>query len=63
MVRCLLLLCVLFAGCQSFVGPTQRTTQQQQNVDNPRLTIEEQQRRGRAQLAYPDLSTGLPRVD
>ena len=41
---------LLLAGCQHIVGPLQRTPQQ---VDDPLLTIGEQQRRGRERLALP----------
>jgi hypothetical protein len=54
---------LLLAGCQ-VVGPVQRANQPPQRIDDPRLTIEEQQRRGRAGLAMPDNSpTSGPRID
>lgn len=56
---------LLLTGCQNIVGPFQ--AQEPMRVDDPRYTIAEQQRRGRARLALPDESpqvlppTGIPR--
>jgi hypothetical protein len=52
-MRKLLLLGVLFlAGCQNVLGPFAH--RQPQRVDDPRLPIEEQQRRARDRLALPE---------
>ena len=50
-----LLLCSLLvlAGCQNIQGPAQRPAVR---VDDPRLPIAEQERRGRAYLGLPDES-------
>ena len=56
---------LLVAGCQNLVGPFQ--AQDPIRVDDPRYTIGEQQRLGRARLALPDESpmvlppVGMPR--
>jgi hypothetical protein len=42
---------LLLAGCQNIVGPFQRTPAR---VDDPSLTIAEQQQRARERLALPD---------
>jgi hypothetical protein len=53
-MRKLLLLGLLaLPGCQGVVGPFQRS-QLRDPVDDPRLTIPEQMRKGRDRLAYPD---------
>jgi hypothetical protein len=53
-----LLACVLLAaGCQGVVGPFQYRPPQR--VDDPRFPIDEQERRGRDRLAFPESS---PRV-
>ena len=63
MKRWVILAVVLMAGCQA-VGPVQRANQPPQRVDDPRLTIDEQKRRGRASLALPDNSPAVgPRID
>jgi hypothetical protein len=55
---------LLVAGCQNVVGPFRAQTPMR--VDDPGLTIAEQQRWGRDRLALPDESpwvlppTGLP---
>ena len=52
-MRSLLLVAVLtLAGCQGVVGPFARPAIPAR-VDDPRLTIAEQQRNGRDRLAYP----------
>jgi hypothetical protein len=45
---------LLLAGCQNTVGPFARHNHER--VDDPLLSIEEQQRRGRERLALPDNS-------
>jgi hypothetical protein len=51
---------LLLAGCQHVAGPFQPKTQR---VDDPVLTIDEQQRRGRQQLALPeDQGSLLPKT-
>jgi hypothetical protein len=53
-MRRLLLLAVLaLCGCQGVVGPFGRGPIPDR-VDDPRLTIAEQERKGRDRLAYPD---------
>jgi hypothetical protein len=53
MHRLLLVGILLLAGCQSFVGPRQRSMNPQR-VDDPSLTLGEQERKSRDQLAFPD---------
>ena len=54
-MRSLLLLGVLLtAGCRNVDGPLSRS--QGERVDDPRYSIQEQERRGRANLALPDES-------
>jgi hypothetical protein len=48
----LLLTCAVI-GCQSVVGPFQRWYRKDR-IDDPRLTIEEQEKRGRERLANPE---------
>ena len=57
----LYLLCSLFlAGCSNVVGPFDH--RKAERVDDPLLTISEQQRRGRDRLALPEESvTVAPR--
>ena len=50
--RTLLVGALLLAGCQSTVGPF--APKPPGRVDNPCLTIEEQQSRGRERYALPD---------
>jgi hypothetical protein len=53
-MRTVVLVGVLLAGgCQGVVGPLQRY-QTRDPVDNPCLPVDEQMRRGRDRLAYPD---------
>jgi hypothetical protein len=55
--------CVFLAGCQGTVGPIRRTALTDR-VDNPCLTIPEQQQRVRDRLALPLDSPALgPRTD
>ena len=51
-----LLLCALMlaAGCQNVDGPFRRD--RRERVDDPRFSIPEQERRGRAGIALPDES-------
>src|SRR4051794_2396243 len=52
------LFCVVFlAGCQNLVGPFQ--ARPPQRVDDPLLSIGEQQRRGRNDLALPEDTSAL----
>jgi hypothetical protein len=44
---------LLLAGCQTIEGPRARRADPQR-VDDPRLTISEQERRARERLALPD---------
>jgi hypothetical protein len=52
---CLGVLCL--AGCQNVIGPFGH--RDPQRVDDPLLTIGEQQRRGRDRLALPEESTSI----
>jgi len=45
---------LLLSGCQNVVGPLDY--RRPVRVDDPNLTIEEQQRRGRDRLALPDIT-------
>jgi len=58
-MRNILVVGVLLAlvGCQNYVGPFQ--AREPVRVDDPRLSIPEQERRGRAELPLPQQS---PRV-
>ncbi|HYT87234.1 MAG TPA: hypothetical protein VEL76_00810 [Gemmataceae bacterium] len=51
MRRLLILGVLVLAGCQSVQGPLQ--PRDPQRVDDPRYSISEQERRGRAQLPIP----------
>jgi hypothetical protein len=54
MRRLCFLVVVLLAGCQNVTGPfEQRKTVR---VDDPGLSLSEQQRLGRSRLAYPEAS-------
>jgi hypothetical protein len=60
-MRKLYLGCVLFlAGCSNVVGPFEH--RKPERVDDPLLSIYEQQRRGRDRLALPDESVLAPRT-
>ncbi len=61
MRRYLLLGILLLAGCEGVTGPRQHRADTTQ-VDDPRLTIDEQKQRGRDRLALPDTSDVLPRT-
>jgi hypothetical protein len=53
MTRSLLGACLLLAiGCQGIVGPCERL-ERPVRIDDPRLTIAEQEQKGREQLAVP----------
>ena len=57
-MRCILILVLLsLAGCQSVSGPFEPRSLER--VDDPRLSLSEQQSRGRDRFAIPDDS---PRV-
>jgi hypothetical protein len=51
---------LLLAGCQGVIGP--REPRQPVRVDDPRVSIAEQERRGRDRLALPDASSLLPQT-
>lgn len=44
---------LMLAGCQGVVGPFQRA-RMKDPVDDPSLTLSEQERKARDRLAYPD---------
>ena len=48
---------LMLAGCQNVYGPFQARPPQQ--VDDPRMSIAEQESRGRDRLALPDDFSGL----
>lgn len=52
MCRTILLSALLAAGCGNVVGPFAH--REPERVDDPRLSIPEQERKARARLAYPD---------
>jgi hypothetical protein len=56
MPRVLLCVLVCLAGCQNLVGPWRRTPTK---VDDPRLSIAEQEALGRQHLALPEESPRL----
>ena len=57
MHRFFLLGVLLLAGCRNVVGPFEHRAPER--VDDPLLTISEQQRRGRDRLALPDESRAI----
>jgi hypothetical protein len=62
LLGCLLGVLIAGAGCQGVVGPFQRGFPPRR-PDDPRLTIAEQEERGRARLALPEKSpTVAPRT-
>jgi hypothetical protein len=62
MRRFIVLGLILLAGCRSVIGPFEH--RDPQRVDDPLLTIGEQERRGRDRLALPEQSpTVAPRTD
>jgi len=48
---------LFLAGCQNIIGPFQH--RKPERVDDPLLTIDDQQRRGRDRLALPDNSPAV----
>jgi hypothetical protein len=50
----LLLVLILLAGCENIVGPFRKKAPDR--VDDPRLTIPEQEKLGRTYLSLPDES-------
>jgi hypothetical protein len=62
MRRLIVLGLLLLVGCRSVVGPFEH--RDPQRVDDPLLSIGEQERRGRDRLALPEQSvTVAPRTD
>jgi hypothetical protein len=57
MRRFILLVALLTAGCHNVIGPFGHRSPER--VDDPRLSIGEQQREGRARLALPDESRAV----
>ena len=57
MSRLLLIGLLCLAGCHGVVGPFQQ--REPERVDDPRITISEQQTRGRDRLALPDDANSL----
>jgi hypothetical protein len=61
MRRLFLLSTLLVMGCQTVVGPFSH--REPQRVDDPRVTIADQERRGRARLSYQEIEPDvLPRT-
>ena len=58
MRRCFLIYILLLAGCAGVEGPRTHLDNPVQ-VDDPHLTLEEQNRRERDRLALPDASTNV----
>jgi hypothetical protein len=58
MRRALVLLLLLAAGCENLRGPL--APRAQGRIDDPNLTIPEQQVRGRDRIGLPDDSPVLP---
>jgi hypothetical protein len=57
-MRALVLLgALLLAGCQNIIGPFQH--RKPERVDDPLLTIPEQEQRGRDRLAIPEMSRSV----
>jgi len=50
---------LVVVGCQGTTGPVQRREQPPTRIDDPRLTIPEQEQRGRDQLALPERSPDI----
>ena len=48
---------LLLAGCQNVAGPF--SMRKPERVDDPRLSIPEQERRGRDRLSYPETSADI----
>ena len=57
---CLLCCVLLTAGCQNVLGPFGYRSPQQ--VDDPNVPIEEQQRRGRERFAIPEDDASTPKI-
>jgi hypothetical protein len=57
MRRLFLLGALLLLGCRNTVGPFAH--REPQRVDDPRLSIPEQERRARDRLAYPERSADI----
>jgi hypothetical protein len=57
MSRLFLIGLVCLAGCRGVVGPFQQ--REPERVDDPRISIREQQARGRDRLALPDDANSL----
>lgn len=57
MRRLILVGALVMAGCQNVIGPFQ--SRPPQRVDDPLVSIGEQQRRGRDRLALPEDRTGM----
>jgi hypothetical protein len=60
MSRLFLISLLCLAGCRGVVGPFQ--PRDPERVDDPRISIQEQQARGRDRLALPDDSSLAPRT-
>jgi hypothetical protein len=58
MRRLLFIGLVCLAGCQGTVGPIKRTSISDP-IDDPRLSIEEQQQRARDRLALPESGSAI----
>lgn len=60
-MRCLILLvALLLAGCaNNFIGPWRRICQPPVRIDDPRLTIQEQQSLQRSRVALPEASMNV----
>jgi hypothetical protein len=56
MRRTMLMALLVVTGCQGVVGPFQRPCTPPVLVDDPRLSIPEQEQRGRDRLALPEQS-------
>ena len=56
MRHCLIVAVLLLSGCQNIVGPFEP---REGRVDDPLLSISEQQKRGRDRLALPDDSPAV----
>jgi len=50
---------LMACGCQNVVGPMQRRCLPDR-IDDPRLTIDEQERKGRERLALPETNVAPP---
>jgi hypothetical protein len=58
MQRILIVGLLLLSGCQGVVGPLERCPWAER-VDDPRLSVQEQQRRARDRLALPETSANV----